>query len=105
MVLMQKGEKNARNLRADLVDSIQEVLLGHRLSASSDGKHASLSAHRPHVCACGVGAQPGEQLEPDVSLAVHGAGVDLENLGARLQVRQAEFDFPVKPPRAQKCWV
>lgn len=35
----------------------------------------------------GVGAEPCQKLKTNVSLAVHGACMDLENLGAALKVR------------------
>lgn len=46
----------------------------------------------------GVGAEASEQLKPDVPLAVHGASVDLEDLGPALQVWQAKLNFPVQTP-------
>lgn len=43
----------------DLVDSLQEILLRHRLPPAPDGIHARLCAHAADVCTCAVGAQPG----------------------------------------------
>ena len=43
-----------------------------------------------------VGAETGEEFEPDVSLATHRLGVDLVDVGATLQVRQAELHLPVE---------
>lgn len=70
------------------------------------GSMAFFSCKMFSMSRCAVtGCAPREQLEADVALAVHGAGVDLEDLGARLQVRQAKLHLPVQPPRPQQRWV
>jgi hypothetical protein len=51
----------------------------------SSKRHQKIIAR--YVLTSGVGAEPRQKLKTNVSLAVHGACMDLENLGAALKVR------------------
>mmetsp|Transcript_206 Transcript_206/g.420 ORF Transcript_206/g.420 Transcript_206/m.420 type:complete len:248 (+) Transcript_206:630-1373(+) len=93
-VLGRGGELGVR--LDDLVDRLQEVLLGRCLSSGADGEHAGLSAHAADVGTGRVGAQARQEVEADVPLAVHRAAVDLEDVLAALEVWEAEFDLPVQ---------
>ncbi len=42
--------------------------------------------------------RPGQKLKADIALAVHGARMDLKDLGARLQIRQPKLHLPVQSP-------
>lgn len=61
------------------------------LPPGADGVHASLSADRPDVGTRRIGAQACQELEADVTLARHRAGVNLEDLGPRLEIRQRKL--------------
>ena len=63
------------------------------------------SRKRTKTLTCGVGAEASKKREADVPLAVHGVGVDLEDLGAALEIRQAELNLPIQPPWAQQSRV
>mmetsp|Transcript_60436 Transcript_60436/g.143179 ORF Transcript_60436/g.143179 Transcript_60436/m.143179 type:complete len:477 (-) Transcript_60436:8-1438(-) len=86
----------------DLVDRFEHVLLGDGLAARADRVHARLRADGAQVGAGAVGAQPRQQLEPDVAVAVDVARVDLEDLGAPLQIRHAKLHTPVHAARAKQ---
>lgn len=48
---------------------------------------------------------PSKQLKSDVALAIHCAGVDVEDLCARLQVRQTKLNFAVQTAWPQQRWI
>lgn len=50
----------------------------------------------------GVGAEASKKLEAYVPLAIHGAGMDLEDLCAAIKIRQAELNLPIQPSRTQQ---
>lgn len=77
----------------DFVHRVQKVLLRYRLLAGSDREHSRLRAHRSQLRSRGVGAQPRHQLVPDVSVHVHGLGVDAEDVRPPFQVRKAELNL------------
>lgn len=64
----------------DLVHRVQEVLLRDGLAARPNRVHARFRAYAADVSACAVGTKASQELEADVALACHGAGVDLEYL-------------------------
>mmetsp|Transcript_71849 Transcript_71849/g.150117 ORF Transcript_71849/g.150117 Transcript_71849/m.150117 type:complete len:311 (-) Transcript_71849:782-1714(-) len=86
----------------DLVDSIEHVLLRNLLPACADRVHPRLSTHRAKVGTRAVRAQPREQLEADVAVAVHVRRVDLEDLRPPLEVRNAKLDAAVHAARTQQ---
>ena len=73
--VLARARQNVVRLQAGLARC---GLRTHRLPACPDGKHACLSAHAAQVSPCGVGAQAGEQLKPNVALTAHGPRVDLQ---------------------------
>lgn len=88
-----QGQYGPHSPLDDLVDGVQEVLFRDGLSPCAHRVHACLRAHAADVGARAVGAQAREQLKADVTLAVHGARVDLEDLRPALQVWQAELNL------------
>merc|ERR1711939_374356 len=64
----------------DLVDRIDQVLLSDALPPGTDGVHTGLRANAAELGTSGVGAEPGEQLESDVTVHRHRLGVDLEDV-------------------------
>mmetsp|Transcript_23861 Transcript_23861/g.51446 ORF Transcript_23861/g.51446 Transcript_23861/m.51446 type:complete len:260 (-) Transcript_23861:692-1471(-) len=88
-----------------LVDRLDHVFLSHRLPPAPDSEHARLDADGADVGAGCVGAKPCEEFEADVSLAVHRARVDLEDVGATLEVGQAELHLAVQAAGTQQSGV
>lgn len=97
--------RSRRELRValdDFVHGLEEILLGGDLASGSDGKHSSFSADGSDLSASGVGAQTRQQFESDVAFDGHRPSVDLENVSATLQVRQAELHFSVETSRTHE---
>mmetsp|Transcript_46775 Transcript_46775/g.105792 ORF Transcript_46775/g.105792 Transcript_46775/m.105792 type:complete len:217 (-) Transcript_46775:851-1501(-) len=86
----------------DLLDRVEEVLLGDGLPPRTDGEHAGLGAHAPELGARGVGAEAREELVPDVPVHRHGLGVDLEDVRAALEVGEAELHLAVEAAGAEQ---
>ncbi len=72
------------------------------LSSRSNGVHPGFRTNTADIGAGAVGAETSKKLVTDVALDAHGPRVDLEDVRPPLQIRQAEFDLAVKPPRAQQ---
>lgn len=68
----------------DLVHGVQKVFLRDGLFPRANRKHARLRAHRPQLRARGVGAQSCYQFVPDVSVHVHGLGVNAKDVSPPL---------------------
>ncbi|GMR51339.1 hypothetical protein PMAYCL1PPCAC_21534, partial [Pristionchus mayeri] len=80
----------------DLVDCLEEVLLGGDLPAGTNREHARLRAHRTDLRTCGVGAETCQQIVSDVALDAHLFSVDLEDVRTSGKIWQRELDLPVE---------
>ncbi len=67
-----------------LVNSLNQVLFGYCFAPVPDSEHPGLSADRPQLCSCGVGAQTTQQLVTDALLNRHRLCMDPEDVDSPL---------------------
>mmetsp|Transcript_75506 Transcript_75506/g.161761 ORF Transcript_75506/g.161761 Transcript_75506/m.161761 type:complete len:274 (+) Transcript_75506:100-921(+) len=82
--------------------SLHEVLLRDVVTFGTDSEHARLSADVPHVSAIEAVGELHNGLPINVAVLRDADRVDLQDIDARLLIRQRDFHLPVQSARAQQ---
>ena len=77
----------------------------HLCGVPAQRQHAGLHADRLELRRIEVIRRACQLLEVDIWRDIHLAGVNLQDLGARILCGVRELDLPVQPPRAHQRWV
>lgn len=92
---VSSGTVELQSSSDDLLDGAQEVLFAGNLSPGTDGEHSRFSGNTPELGTGRVGAQPTDELPPDVALDAHTLGMDTEDVCSSFHVGKRELYLSV----------